>query len=137
MSPTKIIDVLLVEDDPGDVLMTREAFEDNKVANRLAVVSDGVSALAYLRKGTPDRAVTHAQKARALSGTRPDVIALGGYTVARAGRRWDQTMATTARATSQIDTARCMRVRGWLRDEAIPAAMYTRPNRRASDLNTA
>ncbi|MGW6132051.1 response regulator [Cellulomonas sp. NPDC055163] len=50
MSPTKIIDVLLVEDDPGDVLMTREAFEDNKVANRLAVVSDGVSALAYLRK---------------------------------------------------------------------------------------
>lgn len=46
----KVIDVLLVEDDPGDVLMTREAFEDNKVANRLAVVSDGVSALAYLRK---------------------------------------------------------------------------------------
>ncbi|WP_254630915.1 response regulator [Cellulomonas sp. GbtcB1] len=30
--------------------MTREAFEDNKVANRLAVVSDGVSALAFLRK---------------------------------------------------------------------------------------
>lgn len=46
----KVIDVLLVEDDPGDVLMTREAFEDNKVANRLAVVSDGASALAYLRK---------------------------------------------------------------------------------------
>jgi CheY-like chemotaxis protein len=46
----QVIDVLLVEDDPGDVLMTREAFEDNKVANRLAVVSDGVSALEYLRK---------------------------------------------------------------------------------------
>lgn len=46
----KVIDVLLVEDDPGDVLMTQEAFEDNKVTNRLAVVSDGVSALAYLRK---------------------------------------------------------------------------------------
>lgn len=46
----KVIDVLLVEDDPGDVLMTREAFADNKVANRLAVVSDGVSALAFLRK---------------------------------------------------------------------------------------
>ncbi len=46
----KVIDVLLVEDDPGDVLMTREAFEDNKVANRLQVVSDGVSALAFLRK---------------------------------------------------------------------------------------
>ena len=47
---TKIIDVLLVEDDPGDVLMTREAFEDNKLRNRLSVVSDGVSALAFLRK---------------------------------------------------------------------------------------
>jgi CheY-like chemotaxis protein len=46
----KVIDVLLVEDDPGDVLMTREAFEDNKVANRLQVVADGVSALAFLRK---------------------------------------------------------------------------------------
>ena len=47
---TKIIDILLVEDDPGDVLMTREAFEDNKLRNRLSVVSDGVSALAFLRK---------------------------------------------------------------------------------------
>jgi CheY-like chemotaxis protein len=46
----KVIDVLLVEDDPGDVLMTREAFEDNKVANRLQVVADGVSALRFLRK---------------------------------------------------------------------------------------
>jgi CheY-like chemotaxis protein len=44
------IEVLLVEDDPGDVLMTREAFEDNKVRNRLTVVSDGEEALAYLRR---------------------------------------------------------------------------------------
>ncbi len=50
MADRKEIDVLLVEDDPGDVLMTREAFEENKVANRLAVVSDGESAMAYLRK---------------------------------------------------------------------------------------
>ena len=51
MTPSaKVIDVLLVEDDPGDVLMTREAFADNRVANRLAVVSDGVSAMEYLRK---------------------------------------------------------------------------------------
>ena len=42
--------VLLVEDDPGDVLMTREAFEHNKVRNTLTVVADGVSALEYLRK---------------------------------------------------------------------------------------
>jgi len=39
-----------VEDDPGDVLMTREAFTENKVANRLAVVPDGVDAMAFLRK---------------------------------------------------------------------------------------
>src|SRR3954449_5539515 len=44
------IDVLLVEDDPGDVLMTREAFADNKVANTLYVVSDGVKAMEFLRK---------------------------------------------------------------------------------------
>ena len=44
------IEVLLVEDDPGDVLMTREAFEDHKVANRLWVVPDGVSAMQFLRK---------------------------------------------------------------------------------------
>ena len=44
------IDVLLVEDDAGDVLMTREAFEEHKVRNRLTVVSDGVDALAYLRR---------------------------------------------------------------------------------------
>lgn len=44
------IEVLLVEDDPGDVLMTREAFEEHKVRNRLNVVSDGVDALAYVRR---------------------------------------------------------------------------------------
>lgn len=44
------IEVLLVEDDPGDVLMTREAFEEHKVRNRLNVVSDGADALAYVRR---------------------------------------------------------------------------------------
>jgi CheY-like chemotaxis protein len=44
------IDVLLVEDDPGDVLMTQEAFEEHKVRNRLTVVSDGEEALSYLRR---------------------------------------------------------------------------------------
>ena len=43
------IEVLLVEDDPGDVLMTQEAFEEHKVRNRLTVVSDGAEALSYLR----------------------------------------------------------------------------------------
>jgi CheY-like chemotaxis protein len=45
----EVIHVLLVEDDPGDVLMTREAFEDHKVANTLHVVGDGVEALQFLR----------------------------------------------------------------------------------------
>jgi len=45
-----VIQVLLVEDDPGDVLMTREAFADNQVANTLHVVSDGLSALDFLHK---------------------------------------------------------------------------------------
>lgn len=44
------IEVLLVEDDPGDVLMTQEAFEEHKVRNRLTVVSDGSEALSYLRR---------------------------------------------------------------------------------------
>jgi CheY-like chemotaxis protein len=47
------IEVLLVEDDPGDVLMTREAFEDYKVHNNLSVVSNGADALTYLRKQGP------------------------------------------------------------------------------------
>ena len=46
----RVIDVLLVEDDPGDVLMTREAFEEHKLHNRLDVVTDGVEAMAYLRR---------------------------------------------------------------------------------------
>jgi CheY-like chemotaxis protein len=44
------IEVLLVEDDPGDVLLIREAFEYNKVHNNLHVASDGEQALAFLRK---------------------------------------------------------------------------------------
>ncbi len=44
------IDVLLVEDDPGDELMTREAFEDNRIGNTLHVVRDGEEALDFLYK---------------------------------------------------------------------------------------
>jgi CheY-like chemotaxis protein len=46
------IEVLLVEDDPGDELMTREAFDDNKIGNRLHVTRDGEEALDFLyRRG--------------------------------------------------------------------------------------
>jgi two-component system response regulator len=44
------IEVLLVEDDPGDVVLIQEAFADNKVRNRLHTVSDGVDALRFLRR---------------------------------------------------------------------------------------
>jgi CheY-like chemotaxis protein len=44
----KRIDVLLVEDDPGDTLMIREAFEQHHITHRLHHVPDGVEALAFL-----------------------------------------------------------------------------------------
>ena len=44
------VHVLLVEDDPGDVLMTREAFEHYKLRNVLHVVTDGEQALQFLRR---------------------------------------------------------------------------------------
>jgi two-component system response regulator len=47
------IEVLLVEDDPGDELMTREAFEDNKIKNTLHVVHDGLEALDFLYRRDP------------------------------------------------------------------------------------
>jgi CheY-like chemotaxis protein len=59
------IEVLLVEDDPGDVLLTKEAFADNKVKNNLNVVSNGEEAIAYLRRQGP-----HAE------ATRPDLVLL-------------------------------------------------------------
>ncbi|WP_019929778.1 response regulator [Nocardia sp. BMG111209] len=59
--PATAITILLVEDDPADVLITREAFEDNKIQNRLYVARDGAEALDFLyRRGahitvpTPD-----------------------------------------------------------------------------------
>ena len=44
---SQVIDVLMVEDDEGDVVMTKEAFEYYKIGNRLHVVSDGDQALAF------------------------------------------------------------------------------------------
>ncbi|MGW5160716.1 response regulator [Nonomuraea wenchangensis] len=50
MSEGRAIEVLLVEDDQGDILLTREAFDLNKVRNRLHVVNDGEQAVAFLRR---------------------------------------------------------------------------------------
>ena len=52
MERVAVVDVLLVEDDPGDVVLIKEAFEYNKVHNALHIVSDGVEALDFLyRRG--------------------------------------------------------------------------------------
>ena len=44
------IEILLVEDDPGDARLTLEVLKDSKVRNKLYVVGDGEEALAFLRK---------------------------------------------------------------------------------------
>jgi CheY-like chemotaxis protein len=45
----ELVDVLLVEDDPGDALIVREAFEHHKIRNTLHVVTDGEQALRFVR----------------------------------------------------------------------------------------
>ena len=50
MESLAVVDVLLVEDDPGDVVLIQEAFEFNKVHNTLHIVSDGVEALDFLHR---------------------------------------------------------------------------------------
>jgi CheY-like chemotaxis protein len=49
----KPVDVLLVEDDEGDILITREAFEFHKIRNPLHVVTDGEQALQFVRGTGP------------------------------------------------------------------------------------
>lgn len=65
LQPERQVEILLVEDDPGDVLMTREAFADYKLRNQLHVVSDGADAMAFLRQEGE-----HADKPR------PDLVLL-------------------------------------------------------------
>jgi CheY-like chemotaxis protein len=47
------VEVLLVEDNPGDVRLTREAFNEGKLLNHLSVVGDGIEALAFLHREGP------------------------------------------------------------------------------------
>jgi len=44
------IDILMVEDNPGDVRLAHEAFKEAKILNEVHVVEDGVEALAFLRR---------------------------------------------------------------------------------------
>jgi two-component system response regulator len=50
ITPLQLIEVLLVEDDPGDELITREVFDGNRIGNRLHVARDGEEALDFLHQ---------------------------------------------------------------------------------------
>jgi chemotaxis family two-component system response regulator Rcp1 len=70
-----LIEILLVEDNPGDVRLTREALRDAKVRNNVSVAADGVEAMAFLRKQG-----SHAQ------APRPDLIFLDLNLPRKSGR---------------------------------------------------
>jgi CheY-like chemotaxis protein len=59
------VEILLIEDNPGDVRLTRETLREGKVSTRLSVVSNGEEALAFLRRQGPYAAAP-----------RPDLILL-------------------------------------------------------------
>ncbi len=59
------VEILLVEDNPGDVGLTRETLKDSKLLNHMSVVADGVEAMAFLRR-----------EGRYADSTRPDLILL-------------------------------------------------------------
>lgn len=59
------VEILLVEDNPGDVRLTREALKEGKIHNNLHVAADGVEAMAFLRRQGPHE-----------NAVRPDLILL-------------------------------------------------------------
>jgi len=61
----QLVEILLIEDSPGDVRLTIEALKEAKVRNRLNVVGDGVEAMSFLR-----------QQGRHAAAPRPDLILL-------------------------------------------------------------
>jgi chemotaxis family two-component system response regulator Rcp1 len=59
------VEILLVEDNPGDVRLTREALKESKIRNNLSIVRDGVEAMAFLRR-----------EGEYANAPRPDIILL-------------------------------------------------------------
>jgi CheY-like chemotaxis protein len=72
---TEAIDILLVEDSPGDILLTQEAFQQAKVRHKLHITRDGADAMAFLR-----REGAYAQ------APRPDLILLDLHLPKKDGR---------------------------------------------------
>ncbi len=61
----RFIEILLVEDSPADILLTREAFKNNKLVNEIHVVEDGIQAMDFLYR-----------RGKYASAPRPDMILL-------------------------------------------------------------
>jgi chemotaxis family two-component system response regulator Rcp1 len=49
-TPGSLVEILLIEDNPGDIRLMSETLKDGKVHNRVSVVQDGNEAMAYLRR---------------------------------------------------------------------------------------
>ena len=63
--PSTPIEILLVEDNPGDVRLTQEALKEHKIVNSLQVAKDGVEAINFLRR-----------EGEHVDAVRPDLILL-------------------------------------------------------------
>ena len=61
----KPIEILLVEDNPGDIILTVDAFKDGRVSNNVSVVKDGEEAIDYLKR-----------RGQYVNSVRPDIILL-------------------------------------------------------------
>jgi len=71
----KPMDILLVEDNPGDVMLVEEVLSDSKVRNRLHVVSDGEQAMEFVRR-----------QGKHAGAPRPDLILLDLNLPKKSGR---------------------------------------------------
>ena len=75
MDEGKIIDILLVEDNPGDVRLAQEALRESKIRNKLFVVDDGVKAMEFLH-----------QQGEYADAPRPDLVLLDLNLPRKSGR---------------------------------------------------
>jgi two-component system, chemotaxis family, response regulator Rcp1 len=74
-SRSDLIDILLVEDNPGDVRLTREILKDGRLRNNLFVCGDGEDALDFLRR-----------RGKHANATRPDLVLLDLNLPRKSGR---------------------------------------------------
>ncbi|HET8631043.1 MAG TPA: response regulator [Thermomicrobiales bacterium] len=144
MSPAsdRPVKILLVEDNPGDVRLIREALREGEIRSALSVASDGLEALAYLRRAgayaaaprSPaagrSGALADLRRAEAYAAPRPDLVLLDlmvpradGWAVLRALRA-----PPTLRAVPVAALTASLQGRDLLLHEGLPARHYlTKP----------